>query len=329
MKKRFLPLLVILFLLVSATASGFAVLPETVDVHVIDTAGVLGAALRDDLNVLGAFMYAEMGAEIYVVSVEYITEGLDAEEMGFSLFDRWQISPRGMLLLFSTQEKRCGLIIGEEIVNSWPADRIEAYMETYFYADLDAGNFDAAVERLVTALVLWYEEFYNVDLISEANLPAEDAPMPTVTPVNTTAFWSVLPTLVVLVVVVLVFLSFMSRGGGGGGMHQPRRRGFGFFPLFFFRPRFGGRGRRGGFGGPHGGGFGGPGGGGTAGRPPTGGRSGGTFGSGSFRPGGSRPSGGPFGSGGFGGGRGGYGGSRGGGGFRGGGGRAGGFGGRR
>jgi len=298
-------------------------LPEETQDHVVDVAGALSSGVRNDINNLGIVMWDEIQAEIIVVAVDYITEGLYTDEMMRELFERWEVSPRGMLLLFSTLEQRAGLLVGREITGSWPVSRIDAYLENYFYDDLDAGNFDAAVLNLVSALALWYEDYYQVDLISGADAQAVQEAPAQVQEQNTTlsAFWSLLPILIIILLAVIVLSSLAGRrrGGDGGGPGAPmmgRRRGFGALPWFFmgsmFGRRMGGRNR---WGAP-------PPGSGTGTRPPTGGRpNSGSFGSGTFRP----PGTGSRGT--FGGSRGGFGGSRGGG-FRGGG-RGGGFGGRR
>ena len=331
MKTRVISCFLVLLLLGGLfVVPALAFLPEEAEDHVIDEAGVLSAATRHHVNYLGFQMMETIQAEIVVVTVEYITEGQDAEQMLFSLMDRWQISPRGMMLLFSTQERRGGLLVGEEIVGSWPPNRIDAYLNNYFWSDLDAGNYDTAVINLIAALALWYEDFYNVLLISESSPPVQAEPLPGQTADGLGAILALVPILLVIVIGVIVLLSVMSRrnqhqqqqqGPMAGPMAGPmgqrpgpmsRRRSW-FWPMMFFW----GMGRRGPRP-PRGGGFGG----GPGGRPPGGRPSGGTgggFGSGGFG-GGSR-------GGGFGGG-----GSRGGGfggGFRGGGGRGGGFGGRR
>jgi len=302
-------------LLVLLLLGGFAIpglaatLPEEMQDYVVDGAGVLSFGVRSDLNNLGIVMWDELEAEILVVSVAYIDEGMDSEEMARSLAARWDLRPRGMLLLFSAEEKRCVLLVGEEIVSSWPGDRIEAYFTNYFYDDLDAGRFDAAVVNLVHAIVLWYEDYYQVDLISGLDVP----------PVHEAADNSIFGRLqsiwpILLVVVVLVFVMGILGGRGGGGA-VGRRRGFGALPWFFMGTMFGRRGRWGAQRPPAGGN-----------RPPAGGSSRGAFGSGNFRGPGTGSRGTSGGSrGGFGGGSrgGGYGG-----GFRGGG-RGSGFGGRR
>lgn len=295
-------------------------LPEETQDHVVDTAGALSPGVRNDINNLGIVMWDEIQAEIIVVTVDYIAEGMYADEMMRELFDRWQISPRGMLLLFSTQERRGGLLVGEEIADTWTENWIEAYLTNYFYDDLDAGNFDEAVTNLIRPIVQWYEDYYQVDLgMGGLYLPVDAGAIVEGSPVSQhenpawSTFLSLLPILLIILVVVIVISSLAGRGrnggGGPGGPMMGRRRGFGFLPWFFmgsmFGRRMGGRNR---WGAP-------PPGGGTGGNPPTGGRpNSGAFGSGTFRPPGT-------------GSRGTFGGSRGGG-FRGGG-RGGGFGGRR
>lgn len=338
MKKRLISWLLVLLVFGGAfVAPALALLPAETEDHVVDVAGVLSAGVHHDVNSLGTLMLDEIGAEIMVVAVEYITEGQDAEQMIFSLFDRWQVSPRGMVLLFATQEPRGGLVVGEEIAGSWPPSRVDAYLNDYFWGDVDAGRYDGAVISLVTALAHWYEDFYNVRLISDAGQPALDAPgqpgaMTPPLEVNSTVMLVVVFVFVLLVVIiVLAVASSMMRRQGPmagpmtgpmGGPMMPRRRGGWFMPMMFGWGMGRHMGRRGQWGAPPRG----PGGTPPGGRRPPG--TGGGFGSGNF---GNRPGGG-FGSGSFGGGSrgGGFGGgSRGGGSFRGGGGRGGGFGGRR
>jgi len=247
MKKRLISCLLILVVLGGVFAvPALAVLPETVNDHVIDVAGVLSAGVRNDVNNLGAMMLETINAEILVVAVEYIDDGQDAEQMAFSLADRWQVETRGMLLLFSTQERRCWLAIGEEIVGSWPDSRVEAYMEDYFYADLDRGNFDAAVISLVHALALWYENYYGVLLVSDAGPPVQAAPEQgggtEGAPVNTGALLLMAAVLVVGVILLISLLGRRNRrprgpmeGPMGGPMGPvPRRRRSWFWPMMFF-----------------------------------------------------------------------------------------------
>ncbi|MCL2842892.1 MAG: TPM domain-containing protein [Oscillospiraceae bacterium] len=322
MKKR---LVLCLFALLILAAPALAALPAETDYQVVDTAGVLSAGVHSDVNNLGDLMRHEISAEIMVVTVEYITAGQDVEQMMRTLFDQWQVSTRGMMILFSTQENRGGLMPGEDIDGIWTTNRIDTYLNNYFWNDIDAGNYDAGVINLVTQLTLWYEEFYNVTLISDAEQPIQDAPVVQDTPTiqaapmqsDTMAIISGLVILGIIVVIIVAVVSMSARRQYVSyhqqmGMPMPMWR-----PWFIFwgprpwRRHWWGGGWRGGWGGrgprpPRGGG----GMGGTGGS----GRTTGGFGSGSF---GGR-SGGSFGSGGFGGG-----------GFRGGGGRGGGFGGRR
>lgn len=345
MKKRLIACL-FLFLLLAPTA--LAALPAETDYQVVDTAGVLSAGVHSDINNLGAIMREEISAEIMVVTVEYITAGQDTEQMMHTLFDQWQVSTRGMMLLFSTQENRGGLMPGEDIASNWPANQIDAYLNNYFWDEFDAGNYNEAVTSLVTQLTLWYEGHYNVTLISDAEQPIQHAPVAQdppqavgIAPVQSNAM-ALVSGLIILGIIVVIIVAVVSMSARRQYVSYHQRMGM---PMRVWRPWFifwgprpwrrhwwGGGWRGGGWGGrgprpPRGGGGMGGSGGGS-------GRTTGSFGSGSF---GGR-SGGSFGSGSFGGGRaggtrGGFGGTRGGGfgggGFRGGGGRGGGFGGRR
>lgn len=345
-KNRLISLLLALLLVgVLGLAPAMAALPDTAEDYVVDSAGVLSDAVENDVNALGSIMADEIDAEILVATVEYIDDGKYADEMASELMDRWEVSTKGMLLLFATQEPRCWLGVGEDIVGQWSDSQVEQYLDDYFYPDFDAGNYDDAVFTLVEALAVWYEGAYNVNLITGvgtadgAGQGADQGYYNEPQPSGGSSAWIWVVLILVVVIAVLAVMVSRDRRRYAGyyssiGAPMPRYR-----PWFIFwgpRPhrhwRRSPRGPRGGPRGPMGGGGAGPRPGGGAGGTRSGGsRSGGSFGSGGF--GGSR-GGGSFGSGGFGGGVGGSrgGGSRGGGfggGSRGGGGRMGGGGGRR
>ena len=233
MKKCLTVWLLLLLLLGTVFAAPALALPETIEDSVVDAAGVLSAAVHNDVNNLGTLMREEIGAEIIVVAVAYITDGQDAEQMAFALADQWQVSPRGMLLLFSTQERRCWLAIGEEIVGNWPVNRVDAYLTNYFYDELDAGNFDAAVIGLFHALALWYENYYGVRLVSEAEQPLQGAPALGGGADGIAAIFRVLLPILLLVVGVIVVISLLSRRRPRGPMGPMggRRRGSWFMPM--------------------------------------------------------------------------------------------------
>jgi len=323
MKKRLISLCLLITVFAAwAATPALALLTQSPEVYVNDAAGVLSDTLRQDIvSMNGTLEAACKGAQLAVVSVEYL-DGYASDEYANLLFDNWGVGSatenNGMLLLFATEEKKCWLAVGAGISGALNASKIEAYFEEYFYDDFDAGNYDTAVTNMVTALLGWYEAYYNVSLLNPSTGAAPNAGMennaggqqPQAASAGTGALTTAVFVLIILVIVVLVILcavisdrrryaSYYTHMG----IPMPRYRPWFLFfgPHRHWHPPGGPRGPGGFGGGP--GGFGGPG--------PGGGRPGGFGGSGGSRP-----------SGGFGGGR-----SSGGGGGRSGGGSFGGFGG--
>ncbi len=320
MKKVISTLLALIFsfaLACGAFASDGVMQPSD-DFYVTDNAGTLSESTKELIDLASGPLETECsGAQICVVTINYLPSGYDSEQYAWLLFNDWGIGSEtannGMLLLHVVQEDRGWIAIGQGLTNYVSTDEINSLMDEYFWPYSDAGEYDEAVATLFPHLIDVYEDIYGVELYggtSDAqNVPGHGADVgyndgyydgyydrPHRSGVS-------IGTVLLIIVVVLIVVSIII-----GSLSGPRRyRRYGGMPMFFFcggprgpRPPRGSRP-------PHGPGPGpGP-------RPPFGG--GGGFRGGGFG-GGGRP-------GGFGGG----GGFRGGG--FGGGGRAGGGGGRR
>ena len=294
------------------------------DYYVTDDADVLTEATRRDIVDANIDLESTCrGAQIVIVTIEYLG-GLPSDEYATRLFNDWGVGSRaennGMLLLLATQELKGWLVVGAGITGAFTNRMVNDYLDRYFWPDVDAGNFDAAVRKICDALFTWYADYYGV------NQPASNSQYGNIG-VGLGVF---------LVIVILIFLFIMIVAASsdrrryhtyymGMGMPVPRYR---WWYMWGTRPhRVWYHNRRGGPRGPRGprgpGGYGGPPRG-TGGGGRSGGGFGGFGGSGGSG-GGSRRGGGGFAGGGGGRSGGGFsGGGRSGGGFSGGGSRGGG-----
>ena len=307
MRKYFsalLALMLVLALSCGALADSGALEPSE-DFYVNDQAGTLSASTKELIdNASGPLEQECDGAQIVVVTINYLPSGYDSEQYAWQLFNDWGVGSdtanNGMLLLHVVQEDRGWLAVGQGLTNQISTDEINSLLDEYFWPLSDAGQYDEAVASLFPHLIDIYEEIYSVELYggtSDTNQGYIE-PYPGYDDYyyeSQSRGGSIYVTVFVILAALIVLSAVIGSVGGAG-----RRRRYGGMPMFFFcgGPR-GPRGPRP----PRGPGP----------RPPYGG--GGGFGGGGFGGGG-------FGGGGFGGG-----GFRGGG--FGGGGRAGGGGGRR
>ena len=252
------------------------------DFYVHDEAGTLSESTRElILDVNGPLEQYCSGAQIVVVTINYLPEGYDSEQYANLLFRSWGVGSEtennGMLLLHVVREDRGWLVQGSGIESQFSTDDINDLLDTVFWPLSDAGEYDEAVARLIPQLVAVYSDIYDTNElyggssdISSTNTVIDE-------------LWdnyrrqqlqSRLVLLAVIVIVLaLLFVNSMGRRrryyrsygthlplfffcGGPGGPRGPRGPGWPGGP----RPPFGGGGgfHGGGFGGGfHGGGFGG------------------------------------------------------------------------
>ncbi len=334
----------------SAPALAMETPEQSESFYVLDEAGVLSSETEKAIIDYNGSLETQCdGAQIVVVTIDYLESGVYADEYAVQIMDDWGVGSaaqnNGMLLLVVAKENRGGLTMGDGIDSAFTPSDAEDYCNEYLWPYVDAGNIDEGVSSLFMALLSWYDGYYGSSIVTPSSTPQGGGYQGGYQnggdydhnnyPENGSGGYSVslfvvLWNLFIFLFIFCIFISLLMRP------LFMRRYGFwGLFPFVYFGPRWrhrpsrppGGwpRGPRG----PRGpGGPGGPGGFGGGSGSGGGGRSGGGFGG---RGGGS------FGgrSGGFGGGFGGRSGGFGGGGFGrgggfGGGGRSGGgFGGRR
>ena len=247
------------------------------DFYVHDEAGTLSESTRElILDVNGPLEQYCSGAQIVVVTINYLPDGYDSEQYANLLFRSWGVGSEtennGMLLLHVVREDRGWLVQGSGIESQFSTDDINDLLDTVFWPLSDAGEYDEAVARLIPQLVAVYSDIYDTNElyggsgdISSTNTVIDE-------------LWdnyrrqqrqSWLVLLAVIVVVLALLFTRRHRYYHSYGLH---------LPLFFFcgpggprgprgprgpggpRPPFGGGGgfHGGGFGGGfHGGGFGG------------------------------------------------------------------------
>ena len=247
------------------------------DFYVHDEAGTLSESTRElILDVNGPLEQYCSGAQIVVVTINYLPDGYDSEQYANLLFRSWGVGSEtennGMLLLHVVREDRGWLVQGSGIESQFSTDDINDLLDTVFWPLSDAGEYDEAVARLIPQLVAVYSGIYDTNElyggsgdISSTNTVIDE-------------LWdnyrrqqrqSWLVLLAVIVVVLALLFTRRHRYYHSYGLH---------LPLFFFcgpggprgprgprgpggpRPPFGGGGgfHGGGFGGGfHGGGFGG------------------------------------------------------------------------
>lgn len=281
MRKYFsalLALMLVLALSCGALADSGALEPSE-DFYVNDQAGTLSASTKELIdNASGPLEQECDGAQIVVVTINYLPSGYDSEQYAWQLFNDWGVGSdtanNGMLLLHVVQEDRGWLAVGQGLTNQISTDEINGLLDDYFWPLSDAGQYDEAVASLFPHLIDIYEEIYSVELYggtSDTNQGYVE-PYPGYDDYyyeSQSRGGSIYVTVFVILAALIVLSAVIGSVGGAG-----RRRRYGGVPMFFFcggprgprgprpprgpgpRPPYGGGGGFGG-GGFGGGGFGG------------------------------------------------------------------------
>ncbi len=135
---------------------------------VTDMAGALAPETIARLNgTIGPFERAT-GAEMAVVVIRSL-DGASIEEAAAKLFDLWGIGKQdrdnGLLLLWSTGDRRVRVEVGYGLEGTLPDGKVGAILDAYVIARFKAGAFDDGILAGVDALV--------------AAAKSEDVPLPT------------------------------------------------------------------------------------------------------------------------------------------------------
>ena len=282
MRKTSVLIIVFIFIAALFITPALAVLEPSDDSYVTDKAGVLTSTTKNEIDELNGYLeeYCE-GAQIAVVTVDYLEEGYDSEQYANLLFNNWGVGSathnNGMLLLLVTDEYKGWLAVGAGIYNAMDANEMNAIFDDYFWNYVDRDEYDTAVSGTFSQLIGWYEGYYGVSLTSNpgASYPSSGTVSE---PVENDGYYGGYGLfgsgITFFVILMIIFSVFNSLG------RRRYYRSYGVWPMFwFFGPRgpmrgprnpfdpnrppndFDGRGPGGGFGGfgggSSGGGFGG------------------------------------------------------------------------
>lgn len=172
MKKTF-SFILALCLFLSLGVSAFAVVDQSESFYVADYSNVLSNDTEQMIiNYNGALEQQCQGAQIVVVTVDYL-DGMYSDEYAYQLFNDWGVGSadynNGMLLLLAIQENKAWLAYGLGLSSLIDGDQVDSLLDKYFWKDFDRGNYDEAVTSLFNALLAWYDEQYDAQVVQSGS----------------------------------------------------------------------------------------------------------------------------------------------------------------
>lgn len=279
MQKAFAFTVVVLsVLLLSTPAEARVDLPALNESHyfVQDNAGVLSDSAINELNEKGTHLEEGTGAELLLMTMDS-TGQEHRQDFALRALREYGVGKaekdNGIVILLNLDNDNEFNNRGIEVQVGYGVEgylndaKIGRIIDNVAYEDLVAGNYEAALTNLYTAL---YDESLTAYGYEDGEFTRDEPAEDTGTGQNDSIFSILIRLAIFMTVLYFIYKMFSGGGGSGGsgGSGGRRRRSGG--PVIFFPPGggggFGGGSSGGGFGGGFGGFGGGSGGGGGAGR---------------------------------------------------------------
>lgn len=168
--KKTLSFVVVIVLAVSMLCVGAqAVVDKSDSFYVADYSNVLSPELEElIINYNGALEQQCAGAQFVVVTVNYL-DGMYSDEYALQLFNEWEVGSakenNGVLLLLGVQENKAWMTAGYGISKSLNESKINSMFNEYFWNDFDNGDYNAAVEKMMYAVLEWFDEYYSSNVV--------------------------------------------------------------------------------------------------------------------------------------------------------------------
>ena len=171
-----LALLILSMLVLTGAGSRPDIIEPSEKLYVTDDAGILSSETEQTIVDEVTALQQQCGGEIAVVTIDYLTDGLDSEEYAYEIMNQWGVGDseknNGVVLLLVSGEGKGWMTAGSGIEKSLTAGKIEQILNDELWDDFDAGAYDSAVLNTVDAVIQWYEDYYGISVSAESS--AED-----------------------------------------------------------------------------------------------------------------------------------------------------------
>lgn len=133
--------------------------------YAADLADVLSEDTRGHINAINSQLSSACGAEIMVVTVDFL-DGAEIEDYTYTLFNDWGVGSaernNGILLLLAIGEDNYYAMQGKGLEESFDSGLLGEYLYNYLEEDFASGDYDAGVLKVFDAMVEKVADIYGV-----------------------------------------------------------------------------------------------------------------------------------------------------------------------
>ena len=225
-KKNKYILILAIFSIVLVTNSSYAIVSQTRDFYVNDSANLLSDETEDYIINMNKTLEEQTGAQIVVVTVKNL-EGQSLEEYATELFREYGIGDKeknnGVLLLCAYEERQFRIEVGYGLEGTLTDGKTGRIQDEYIIPYLKENNFNNGIRNGFNAVLKEVENEYGITIEG-----AEEGNVVGTTNARTNVASNVAPHIIMMVIFILVVIFFSRRGiffiGGFGGGHFGGRR---------------------------------------------------------------------------------------------------------
>ena len=144
--------------------------------YVTDNANILSTDVKNYIVEQNNILYENTGAQIAVLTIDFIPEGYDSETYSYAVFEKWGIGSaeknNGILILLVPGDGKFWITQGSGLINSLTSGKVDNIINNYLADDFDAGRYDQAVTNTFDALLNELDGIYGS---SAAQPPASNS----------------------------------------------------------------------------------------------------------------------------------------------------------
>lgn len=231
-------LILAIFSIVLVTNSSYAIVSQTREFYVNDSANLLSAETEDYIINMNKTLEKQTGAQIVVVTVQNL-EGQSLEEYATELFRDYGIGDKeknnGVLLLCAYEERQFRIEVGYGLEGTLTDGKTGRIQDEYIIPYLKENNFNDGIRNGFNAVLKEVENEYGIAIEG-----AEEGNVLGTSTIRTEEVNNILPHMIMMIVFIILIVFFSRRGiffiGGFGGGHFGGRR-FIWWRRFLWRRR--------------------------------------------------------------------------------------------
>ena len=153
---------IFIFLIILIPFDVFSLVSKSSDVFVTDEAKMLSKYTKEYIITYSSFFNTNNDIDYYVVCVKSF-EDMEEDEYIDYVYDSFNISKKGILILASSDDRLLKIKVGEELSGVITDDIISEYIDLYFMPYLKQGEWDLGIRNGYSAFYKLLCNYYDID----------------------------------------------------------------------------------------------------------------------------------------------------------------------